>query len=63
MRQNALELAQRNEAQIAAPQIFLNMGRVPPAAALPMPAAMPAPELQLTPGNDNRDNAVRCTIM
>ena len=63
MRQNALELAQRNEAHIAAPQIFLNMGLVPPTAALPMPAAAPAPELHLNPGNDNRDNAVRCTIM
>ena len=61
MRQNALELAQRSEHQMAAPQILLNMGLVPPAAALPVPAPAPAPELHLH--LNNRDNAVRCTIM
>ena len=63
MRQNALDLAQRTEAVMVAPQVFLNMGLVAPNPAMPIPAAQPAPELRLNRGDDNRDNAVRCSIM
>jgi len=63
MRQNALDLAQRTEAVMVAPQVFLNMGLVAPNPVVPMPAAQAAPELRLNRGDDNRDNAVRCSIM
>lgn len=64
MRQNALDLSQRADAQAAAaPQLFLNMGLLAPAPVLPMPAAQPAAELRLNRGDDTRDNAVRCSIM
>ena len=70
MRQNALDLNQRTEPQMAAPHVFLNMNMgllaanpVLPNMPAAQPAPAPAPELLLGRQDDARDNTVRCTIM